>query len=75
MVVSFFTRDRTLVRWAVITFALIIVQGQLLPDLARHYPVFGALHGLNALLVFTAAVLTWRKARVPAAAAEMSMAT
>jgi hypothetical protein len=72
LVVSFFTRDKVLVRWAALTFGLVIVQSQVLPFVGREYPVFGALHGLNALLLFAAALETWRKAKVPVPAAEMS---
>lgn len=75
LVVSFFTKDTLLIRWAGITFALILIQSQLLPGLGREFPIFGALHGLNALVLFTAAIVTWRKAKVPAPAPEMSMAT
>jgi hypothetical protein len=72
LVVSFFTRDKVLVRWAALTFGLVIVQSQVLPFVGHEYPVFGALHGLNALLLFAAALATWRKAKAPAQAAEMS---
>jgi hypothetical protein len=75
LVVSCFTKDKMLIRWAGITFALILIQSQLLPGLGREFPIFGALHGLNALVLFTAAIVTWRKAKVPAPAPEMSMAT
>ena len=75
LIVSFFTRDKMLIRWAGITFALILIQSQLLPELAREFPIFGALHGLNALLLFIAAIVTWRKAKAPAPVPEMSMAT
>jgi hypothetical protein len=67
-----FTRDKVLVRWAGLTFGLVIVQSQVLPFIGREYPVFGALHGLNALLVFAAALATSRKAKAPAPAPEMS---
>jgi hypothetical protein len=72
LIVSFFTRDKVLVRWAGLTFGLVIVQSQVLPFIGREYPVFGALHGLNALLVFAAALATSRKAKPPAPAPEMS---
>lgn len=72
LVVSFFVRDKTLLRWAVLVFVLVMVQSQILPFIGREYPVFGALHGLNALLVFAAALVTWGKAKTPAPAAEMS---
>jgi hypothetical protein len=74
LIVSFFTRDRTLVGWASLTFALVIIQSQVLPYAGREYPVFGALHGLNALMVFAAAVVTWRKGRVPAPEPELTVA-
>ena len=66
LIVSFFVRDRALVGWAGLTFALVIIQSQFLPFLGREYPVFGALHGLNALLLFASAIVTWRKARARA---------
>lgn len=75
LVVSFFTRDKMLIRWAGITFALILIQSQLLPELGRQFPIMGALHGLNALLLFTAAIVTRSKAKAPAPVPEMSMAT
>ena len=72
LVVSFFVRDKTLLRWAGLVFFLVIVQSQVLPFVGHEYPVFGALHGLNALLLFAAALATWRRAKPPAPAAEMS---
>jgi hypothetical protein len=75
LIVSFFTRDRSLVGWAGLTFALVIIQSQFLPFLGREYPVFGALHGLNALLLFATALVTWRKARARAPEPALSMAT
>jgi hypothetical protein len=72
LVVSFFVRDKTLLRWAVLVFVLVMVQSQVLPYAGREVPVFGALHGLNALLVFAAALVTWGKAKTPAPAAERS---
>ena len=73
LIVSFFTRNKTFIQWGAIIFALVIIQSQVLPPLGRTYPVFGALHGVNALLLFTAAVIGWRKARTPAPSPEMSM--
>ena len=75
LIVSFFSRNKTFIQWGAIIFALVIIQSQVLPPLGRTYPIFGALHGLNALLLFTAAVIGWRKARTPAPSPEMSMAT
>jgi hypothetical protein len=71
LVVSFFTRDKVLIRWAALTFGLVIVQSQVLPYAGRDNPVFGGLHGLNALLLFTAALATWRKAAAPVPVAEV----
>jgi hypothetical protein len=75
LIVSFFVKDKVLVRWAVLTFVLVMVQSQVLPYAGREVPVFGALHGLNALLLFAAALVTWRKAQTPVPLAEMSMAS
>ncbi len=72
LIVSFFTRDKTLIRWAALTFGLVIIQSQILPYAGREYPVFGALHGLNALLLFLAALVTWRKAKAPTVTIEAS---
>ncbi|MBL0887971.1 hypothetical protein [Myceligenerans indicum] len=65
-IISFFMRSRALLLWGVITFVLVVIQSQVLPALGHSYPVFGALHGLNALLVFIAALIAWRKAGAPA---------
>ena len=75
LIVSFFVKDKVLLRWAVLTFVLVMVQSQVLPYAGREVPVFGALHGLNALLLFAVALVTWRKAKEPAPVAEMSMAS
>jgi hypothetical protein len=72
LVVSFFVRDKTLLRWAGLVFVLVMVQSQVLPYAGREYPVFGALHGLNALVLFAAALATWRKGKVTTPAAAMS---
>ena len=74
LIVSFLTRNKTLVRWGAITFALVIIQSQLLAPLGHAYPALGALHGLNALVLFAAAVVSWRKAKAPTPRPEMSMA-
>jgi hypothetical protein len=66
LIVSFFTRNKTLMLWAAITFALVLIQAEVLPELASTYPIYGALHGVNALLVFSAAAIAWRKAKAPA---------
>lgn len=74
LIVSFFTRNKTLIQWAGLVFALVLIQSQLLAPLGREFPALGALHGLNAIILFAAAVVGWRKARTPVAVSEPSMA-
>ena len=66
LIVSFFTKVRGAIKWALIVFALVVVQGQL-GFLGHEFPVGGALHGLNALALFGVALYAGR--RLPAAAA------
>lgn len=63
---SFFAKVPRSVRWAGLVLLLVIVQvnlGFAGPDL----PALGALHGLNALALFTVALYTARRARSAAA--------
>lgn len=63
LVCSFFARIRGGAKWAGLVFLLVIVQinlGYAGPGI----PVLGALHGLNALALFTAALYTARRARL-----------
>jgi hypothetical protein len=60
LAVSFGARVQHGVRWAALVVLLVFVQG-LLGGLAHDVPALGALHGLNALLLFTAAVVTARR--------------
>jgi hypothetical protein len=53
--------------WAGGVFALVVVQ-TMLGYSAADLPALGALHGVNALLLFTTALFAGRRARVPAAA-------
>ena len=62
LVVSFFTRMPGASRWAALVLLLVVVQATL-GILGHVVAVLGALHGLNALLLFTAALYTAR--RVP----------
>jgi hypothetical protein len=62
MVLSFFTRRRRPIVVAVALFVGVVLQGQL-GFLGHAVPVVGALHGLNALVVFTLALYAAR--RVP----------
>ena len=64
VIVSFFVRARGAIRWAVIVFALTVVQGQL-GFLGQDIPAVGALHGLNALALFTAALVAARRRLTP----------
>jgi hypothetical protein len=62
LILSFFVRLRGGIKWAAIVFVLTVVQGQL-GFLGHDLPAAGALHGLNALALFTAAVYTARRIR------------
>ena len=57
LVVSFFAKVPGGVKYAATLVVLILLQVLVLPELARSVdPAFGGLHGLNALLIFAAAV-------------------
>jgi hypothetical protein len=60
LIVSFFTKRRGAIKWALIVFGLVVVQGQL-GFLGHDFPLGGALHGLNALALFGAALHTARR--------------
>jgi hypothetical protein len=60
---SFFAKVSGGVKWAAIVLVLAIVQGQL-GYLGHDFPAAGALHGLNALALFLAALHTARRSRV-----------
>jgi hypothetical protein len=64
LIVSFFAGIPRGVRWAAAVLGLVAVQASLgfsAPDL----PLLGALHGLNALLLFVVAALAARRVRPP----------
>lgn len=65
---SFFAKVSGGVKWAAIVLVLAIVQGQL-GYLGHDFPAAGALHGLNALALFTVALHTARRSRVGASSA------
>jgi heme A synthase len=66
VICSFFAKIPRGVRWAALVLLLVVVQVNL--GFAGHgFPALGALHGLNALLLFTAALYTARRRRTPAA--------
>jgi heme A synthase len=74
LVCSFFAKVPRGVAWAVGVFVLVAVQ-VMLGFSVRDLPALGALHGLNALLLFATAFLAARRARArvePTVAAETS---
>jgi hypothetical protein len=68
LIVSFFTKVRGAIKWAVIVFLLVVVQGQI-GFLGHEFPLAGALHGLNALALFGVAIYAGRRLRAVAPAA------
>ena len=66
LIVSFFTKMRGTVKWAVAVFVLVVLQGQL-GFLGHDFPLAGALHGLNALALFGVALYAGRRLRAAAA--------
>ena len=62
LILSFFNRLRGGITWAAVVFVLAVVQGQL-GYLGHDIPAMGALHGLNALALFTAALYAGRRIR------------
>ena len=74
LIVAFFAKVPGGVKYAAVLFALVIVQSQILPQLGHDYPIFGALHGLNALLVLGLAVETGRRVGRASARAEEPVA-
>ena len=63
MVLSFFTRQRRLIVVAVALFMGVVLQGQL-GFLGHEFPAVGALHGLNALVIFALAMYAARGATI-----------
>ena len=66
LIVSFFTKVRGAIKWAVVVFVLVVAQGQL-GELGHDLPLAGALHGLNALALFGTAIYAGRRLRAVAA--------
>jgi hypothetical protein len=66
VIVSFFTKVRGAIKWAVIVFVLVVAQGQI-GFLGHEFPLAGALHGLNALVLFGVALYAGRRLRTAAA--------
>jgi hypothetical protein len=70
LIVSFFTRVRGSAWWAGLVLVLVAVQVNV-GFLGHEIPAMGGVHGLNALLLFSAAFYTAH--RVPAVAARSTV--
>lgn len=55
VIISFFTRTRGAIKWAVVVFGLTVLQGQL-GFLGHEIPAVGGLHGLMALVLLVTAL-------------------
>jgi hypothetical protein len=67
LIVSFFTKVRGAIKWAAIVLVLVAVQA-LLGAFGHDFTLAGALHGLNALALFGAALYASRRLRAATAA-------
>jgi len=67
LIVSFFTKVRGAIKWALIVFVLVVAQGQI-GFLGHEFPLAGALHGLFALGLFGVALYAGRRLRAAAPA-------
>jgi hypothetical protein len=65
LIASFFTKLPGAVKWAALVLLLVVLQVAL-GLLGHGAAIFGALHGLNALLLFSAAVMAGLRAKRPA---------
>jgi hypothetical protein len=65
LISSFFAKIPGGVKWAALVFLLVAVQANL-GYAGNDIPALGALHGVNALMLFTAALHTARRRRVAA---------
>jgi hypothetical protein len=65
LIVSFFTKVRGAIKWALIVFVLVVAQGQI-GFLGHEFPLAGLLHGLNALALFGVAIYAARRLRATA---------
>lgn len=68
LILSFFTKVRGAAKWAGLVLLLVVVQVNL-GFFGHEVPAVGALHGLNALLLFSTAVYAGRRVRAAARAA------
>ena len=74
VVSSFFARVPRGIPWALAVLGFVVLQ-VMLGFSAADVPALGAVHGINALLLFTAALLTARRARVRRPADDVAPAT
>jgi hypothetical protein len=65
LILSFFTKVRGAIKWAAIVFVLTVVQGQL-GFLGHEFTAVAAVHGLNALVLFGAAIYAGHRMRTAA---------
>jgi heme A synthase len=65
LIFSFFTKAPGAVKWAALVLLLVVLQ-VVLGFLGFGAPIFGALHGFNALLLFSAAVYAGLRVKRPA---------
>ena len=71
LIVSFFAKIPRGVVWAASIFGLIVLQVVLIPMAAREVdPGFGALHGINALVLFVTAAMAGRRVAITTARTE-----
>ena len=61
LIVSFFAKVPRGVIWAAGLVALVIIQVFVLAALGHDTPIFGALHGFNALLIFATAIMAGKR--------------
>jgi heme A synthase len=74
VVSSFFARVPRGIAWALAVLGFVVLQ-VMLGFSAADVPALGAAHGTNALLLFTAALVTARRARTPRPADDVAPAT
>jgi hypothetical protein len=65
LLVSFFAKVRGAIKWAAIVFLITVAQGQI-GVLGHEFPLAGALHGLNAMVLFGVAIYAARRLRTAA---------
>jgi hypothetical protein len=66
LIASFFAKVRRGITWALIIFGAVVLQ-IVLAFVGFGIPAVGALHGINALVIFALAIVAGRSARAPAA--------